>query len=49
MFFNSLVILMDGWNKHVTGVFHFLSLNKLAKPIFAVSYTHLTLPTNDQV
>ncbi|GIR57163.1 MAG: hypothetical protein CM15mP64_5750 [Candidatus Neomarinimicrobiota bacterium] len=29
MFFNSLVILMDGWNKHVTGVFHFLNLNKL--------------------
>ena len=29
MFFNSLVILMDGWSKHVTGVFHFLNLNKL--------------------
>ena len=29
MFFNSLVILMDGWNKHVTGVFHLLNLNKL--------------------
>ena len=29
MFFNSLVILMDGCSKHVTGVFHFLNLNKL--------------------
>ena len=29
MFFNSLVILMDGWSKQVTGVFHFLNLNKL--------------------
>ena len=29
MFFSSLVILMDGWNRNVTGVFHFLNLNKL--------------------
>ena len=28
MFFNSLVILIDGWNKHLTGVFHFSNLNK---------------------
>jgi len=33
MFFNSLVILIDGWNKHVTGVFHFLNLNKLGLTI----------------
>ena len=29
MFFNSLVILMDGWSKRVTDVFHFLNLHKL--------------------
>ena len=29
MFFNSLVTLMDGWSKQITGVFHVLNWNKL--------------------
>ena len=29
MFFNSLVTLIDGWSKQVTGVFHVFNWNKL--------------------
>ena len=43
MFFNSLVILIDGWNKHVTGVFHFLNLNKLGLTIVTRELMILTV------
>ena len=47
MFFNSLVILMDGWSKRVTDLFYFLNLHKLVCTrvarklmIFAVFFTY---------